>query len=140
MSGCQAFVNGFLNHLNNDSVQAMSDFHFSSFSCNFFGKSGVYWLERTTMKTIAIVFLSLIAAILILPVLPLALPILIIGSVVMLPLMLILAIGTGIISLAVGVAKLAVGVISIGVTVIGVVLIPLILFGAIGVALWSCLF
>ena len=111
----------------------------SSFYCNFFANSGVYSLAPTTMKTIAIVFLSLIAAALILPVLPLALPVLLVGFAAMLPLMLVIAIGTGIVSVAVGMAKVTIGAVSVVVSLIGVVLIPLLLFGVIAAALWSCL-
>ena len=86
------------------------------------------------MKTIAIVFLSLIAASLIIPAFPLVLPFLVIGFAVMLPAVIILAIGTVFVSLAAGVAKLALGV----ATIVGLVLLPLFLLLGMSAAFWTC--
>jgi len=90
------------------------------------------------MKTIAIVFLSLIAACLILLLFPLVLPVLLGGFALVLAFFLVIAIGTGVVSMAAGVAaKATIGVASISATIIAMMLLPLFLLGAITFAFCS---
>ena len=108
--------------------------------CNFSSGIGVIPIKDTLMKTFAIIFLSLIAVVLLAPLLSAIVPVVLIGSVLVLPLVLLVAVGSGIVTLAVGVGKIAIGILSIVATLAGFVLFPLILVLLVGGAFLSILF
>lgn len=91
------------------------------------------------MKTLAILLLALLAVFVIAPLIPLLLPVVIVGGAIALPFLLLITIGSVVVGVFVAIGKLAIGVVSVVATIVAFVLLPLFLIFVVGGALVTCI-
>jgi len=91
------------------------------------------------MKILATLFVVTLAIVLVGPLVPLMLPVLIIGAALALPVLIVTAVGTALLTVIAGIGKLAVGLVSVMATLLGLVLLPLLLLLIVGGAIVTCL-